>query len=246
MNEKEIPEGWGKDTLSAFIELANRNRFGAFVHYKDWFTRLQEIDATFNKFCGNMLNIPVFYEPFLFVRSHSSYRAAIRLATSGQMPEAFSLLRGCLEYALYGFYLNKFPSEIQTWAGRDDSEAGKKKARKELTFGKMLSELDKSSAATGKAARHLYEITIDTGAHPNRKTITLAMKHWETDEHVVFDLSQLNNDPMMFIMALKTCAQVGICSLKMFKLVFPERFDLLGIPDDIEKLSHKKVGGIPL
>ena len=109
MTDKQIPEGWGKDPLSAFIELANRNTFGAFVHYKDWFTRLQEIDAAFIKFSQNMLNIPVFYEPFLFVRSHSSYRAAIRLATSGQMPEAFSLLRGCVEYALYGFYLNKFP-----------------------------------------------------------------------------------------------------------------------------------------
>ncbi len=246
MTEKKVPEGWGEDTLSAFIELANRNTFGAFVHYKDWFTRLQEIDVTFNKFSENMLNIPVFYEPFLFVRSHSSYRAAIRLATSGQMPEAFSLHRGCLEYALYGFYLNEFPADIKTWVERDDSEAGKKKARKELTFGKMLSELDKSSVATGKATRHLYELTIDAGAHPNRKTITLAMKREETDEHVYFDLSQLNTDPMMFIMALKTSAQIGICSLKIFKLVFPERFDLLGISDEIERLSQKKVGGLPL
>lgn len=103
----------------------------------------------------------------------------------------------------------------------------------------MLSELDKSSIATGKAARHLYEITIDAGAHPNRKTITLAMKREETVDNVFFDLSQLNNDPMMFIMALKTCPQVGICSLKTFKLVFPERFDLLGISDDIEKLCQK-------
>ena len=110
----------------------------------------------------------------------------------------------------------------------------------------MLSELNKSSVATGKAARHLYELTIDTGAHPNRKTITLAMKREETDEDILFNLAQLNNDPIVFTIALKTCAQVGICSLKIFKLVFPERFDLLGISDDIDKLSRKKVGGIPL
>jgi hypothetical protein len=86
-----------------------------------------------------MLNVPVFYEPFLFVRAHSTYRAAIRLATSGQMPEAFSLLRGCIEYSLYGSYLHKFPSVIQTWIGRDDSEAGKKKARKILISAKCYS-----------------------------------------------------------------------------------------------------------
>jgi hypothetical protein len=245
MTDTAVPEGWGEESLSAFIDLANRNTYGVFVHYKDWFARLQEIDATYNKFSANMLNIPVFYEPFLFVRSHSSYRAAIRLATSGQAPETFSLLRGCIEYALYGFYLHKFPSAIKTWTERDDNEAGKKKARKELTLGKMLSELDKSGVAIGNATRHLYELTIDAGAHPNRKTITLAMKRQETAELVTLDLDQLNVDPMMLIMVLKTCAQVGICSLKIFKLVFPERFDLLGISKNIEKLT-RSVGRIPL
>jgi hypothetical protein len=245
MTNSAIPEGWGQGSLSAFIDLANRNTYGTFVHYKDWFERLQQIDATFNKFSANLFNVPVFYEPFLFVRSHSSYRAAIRLATSGQVPEALSLLRGCIEYALYGFYLNKFPAAIKTWAERDDSDAGRKKARKELTFAKLLSELDKSSITTGKATRHLYDLTIDAGAHPNRKTITLAMKRQETDELISFDLAQLNDDPTMLIMALKTCAQVGICSLKIFKLVFPERFDLLGISDDIGKHT-KPVGAIPL
>ena len=244
-DRRDVPEGWGEKSLSAFIDLANRNTYGTFVHYKDWFARLQQIDATFDKFSAAMLNIPVFYEPFLFVRSHSSYRAAIRLASSGQVPEAFSLLRGCIEYALYGFFLNKFPTAIKTWAERDDNEAGKKKARKELTFRRLLSELDKSSISVGKATRHLYELTIDAGAHPNRKTITLAMTRQETDELVSFDLAQLNNDPMMLILALKTCAQVGICDLKIFRLVFRERFDLLGISDDIERISQP-VGLIPL
>jgi len=246
ITDKNIPEGWGNDSLSAFIEVANRNTFRVFVHLKDWFIRLQEIDAVFEKFGENMLNIPLFYEPFLFVRSHSSYRAAIRLASSGQIPEAFSLLRGGLEYALYGFYLNKFPAEIQTWVDRDNSEAGKKKARRQLTFSKMLSELDKSSTSTGKVARHLYELTIDVGAHPNRKTITLAMKREESDENVIIDLAQMNTDPMMLTMVLKTSVQVGICTLKIFNLVFPERFDLLGISDEIEKLSKKKVAGLYL
>ena len=113
MTEKQIPAGWGKDSLSAFIELANLNTLGAFVHYKDWFTRLQEIDAAFDKFSQNMLNISVFYEPFLFVRLHSSYRAAIRLAVSGQMPEAFSLLRGCVEYGFTVFTSISIPPRLK-------------------------------------------------------------------------------------------------------------------------------------
>jgi hypothetical protein len=72
------------------------------------------------------------------------------------------------------------------------------------------------------------------------------MKREDTDELVSFELAQLNNDPEMLIFGLKTCAQVGICSLKIFKLVFPERFDLLGISNRIEALSQKKIRGIPL
>jgi hypothetical protein len=37
-----------------------------------------------------------------------------------------------------------------------------------------------------------------------------------------------------------------ICALKIFKLVFPERFDLLGLSDLIEEVSGRKIGGIPL
>lgn len=246
MKDKTVPEGWGEDALSAFIEMANRNSLRAFVHYKDWFTLLQDIDSIFNKFSKNMLNVSVFYEPFLFVRAHSTYRAAIRLATSGQMPEAFSLLRGCIEYSLYGFYFNKFPSVIQTWIGRDESDAGKKRARNTLKFSTMLTELRESHDATGSAARQLYERTIDAGAHPNPKTITLSLKREETDELVSFELAQLNNNPEILIFGFKTCAQVGICSLKIFKLVFPERFALLGLSDLVEEVSGKKIGGIPL
>ncbi|HEU0143523.1 MAG TPA: hypothetical protein VFQ47_01940 [Nitrososphaera sp.] len=246
MTELKIPENWGKDTLTEFIDAANQNTYSVSVHYRSWFSALERIDALFDKFSSNLLNRSSFYEPFLFIRAHSSYRGAIRLSTSGQLPEGYSLLRGCLEYALYGFYFSKYPTSIQTWIERDESAAGKKKARNELAFGRMLSELEQSNAETGKVARILYERTIDAGAHPNRKTITLAMGRRETEDSVFFSIAQLNIAHEPLISSLKTSVQVGICTLKIFKLVFRERFDILGISDAIEKLSQTKIDGLHL
>jgi len=246
MTELKIPENWGKETLTEFIDAANQNSYGVFVHYKDWFSTLQRIDSAFDKFSSNLLNPPSFYEPFLFIRAHSSYRGAVRLSTSGQLPESYSLLRGCLEYALYGFYFSKYPASIQTWIERDESDAGKKKARNELTFGKMLNELEQSSSATGKVARIIYERTIDAGAHPNRKTITLAMQQRDAEDSVFFTLAQLNTAHEPLILSLKTSVQVGICALKIFRLIFPERFDILGISHDVDTLSQTKIDGLHL
>lgn len=246
MTGPKVPEDWGKDGLTGFIDAANRNTHGVFVHYKSWFSALQRIDAVFDKFSSNLLNPTSFYEPFLFIRAHSSFRGAVRLSTSGQLPEGYSLLRGCLEYALYGFYFSKHPASIQTWVERDESVAGKKKARNELTFGRMLTELEQSNAATGKVARALYERTIDAGAHPNRKTITLAMRRSDTEDSVFFTLAQLNTDHAPLVLSLKTSVQTGICALKIFRLVFPERFDILGLTDEIERLTRMTIDGLRL
>src|SRR5215207_9128123 len=204
MSQFNIPENWGKDNLTEFIDAANQNTYSVSAHHRSWFSVLQRIDAAFDKFSSNLLNPSSFYEPFLFIRAHSSYRGAVRLSTSGQLPEGYSLLRGCLEYALYGFYFSKYPASIQTWIQRDESEAGEKKARNELTFRRMLDELEQSSADTGKVARLLYKRTIDVGAHPNRKTITLAMQRRETEDSVFFTLAQLNIEHEPLILSLKT------------------------------------------
>jgi hypothetical protein len=245
MTEYNVPDGWGADSLSEFIELANRNTLGVFVKFDGWFARLQRIDRVFVTFSSNLLNTSTFYEPLLFVRAHSSYRGAVRLAMSGQIPEAFSLIRGTLEYALYGFHLNVCPEDVSTWLARDDTDIGKKNARRNLTPSKMLSELETHDSNLGKAAKHLYELSIDTGAHPNRKTITLAMDLEETDERMTLNLAQLNVSTPALTLVLKTSVQVGVCALNIFKLVFPERFELLRISDELLNLAEP-VDGIPL
>jgi hypothetical protein len=238
MNDASFPDGWSEDPLSAFIEQANRNTLGVFVHYKEWFTLLQGIDGLFENLWKGFVDPPSFYQPLLFMRAHSCFRAAVRLSTSGQLPEAYSLARGAIECAIYGFHFDNSLDGIQTWVARDESEAGRKQARKDLAFGPILTKLEARHADIGRIARLLYEFTIDAGAHPNRKSVTLAMEVVETNETVSANLDMLNISNLPLVACLKTNAQVGISVLQVFGLVFPDRYNELGMPRRIAELSN--------
>jgi hypothetical protein len=49
----------------------------------------------------------------------------------------------------------------------------------------------------------------------------------------------LDSDSFALRLALKTTTQVGACTLSLFRAVYPERFDILGLTD---LLRHVKVG----
>jgi bacterioferritin (cytochrome b1) len=90
---------------------------------------------------------------------------------------------------------------------------------------------------TYRAASKLYERTIDLGGHPNERAITSLLSQEEIEDSINFRLDFLVGNTMTLRLALKSTAQVGICSLKIFHNVFPQRFNILGISHDIELLE---------
>ena len=61
----------------------------------------------------------------------------------------------------------------------------------------------------------------------------------EKVEHIEFNIVYLEADPEQLKLALKTTAQVGVCALSLFRSVYRERFDILGVT---EALDHIKKG----
>jgi len=106
------PPNWGNDSISDFISQATNNTFATFANMEDSYSILVRIDSVFQELTKVTLHDPEDHEyyPIIFVaRTHSYFLAAVRLAVSGQIPETYNLLRGCLENALYGYYLLKVP-----------------------------------------------------------------------------------------------------------------------------------------
>jgi len=232
------PPNWASDSLSEFIETAHQNIFATFVNFKPAFTRLQKIDEAFRKAIDYLHNTREWFVVFFILKAHSAYLGGARLSTSGQTREAFMVLRGCLEAALYGFYFHRNPKKVEMWMRRHDSEKSKKAVRNEFVIGKMLALLENEAPKAGKIMRELYERTIDYGAHPNEMGLTSNLRKSSQGSAIRFDLNYLAGDTISTRLCLKTNAQVGFCALIVFKEVFRERFDIMGLTDEITKLGR--------
>jgi hypothetical protein len=236
--DESVPKNWGQDKLSNFIETAQQNTFATFANLKDVFRLFEGIDESFRRIIDNIDNARDWFPAFFLLRAHSSYLGAVRLSTSGQLPEAYMILRGCLENSLYGFYLFKKPKSVEVWLNRHDDEVAKKKVRIEFKIGPMFKLLSSNDSKLGTVASKLYESTIDYGAHPNAWALLTNLSKKKDDDSIKFELNYLTGKSPALALCLKTNAQVGVCSLMVFKLVFKERFDLLGISDILQKLGR--------
>src|SRR5213076_170027 len=109
MTDQPTPPGWGLDPLSAFLKDAEQNARASFANLPGSFRRLRDIDALFERLCNNLDNPESLVAPLFVYRAHAAYRAGVRLGLSGQVPEVYSMLRACLEHAVYSAHFLKHP-----------------------------------------------------------------------------------------------------------------------------------------
>lgn len=237
-NFPKVPPEWGNDPLSTFIQGTTDNTYATFYNLKEWYNRLRDIHIAFNSCTQNMDRTPDFLTSFFLVRSHSAYLAGVRLALSGQVPEAYMVLRGSLECALYGLYIARKSSVREVWLRRDEDEAAKKRVRLEFMISNLFPVLESENHKLRKIAGDLYERTIDYGGHPNQQAFLSVMKQQSGESKTTFQSAyMIGNEPALQL-CLKSCAQIGTCTLSIFQLVFPERFDILGISQNLEIMKR--------
>jgi len=241
MKETPLPLDWGKDPLSAFIEDANHNTLATFVNLKPEFTHLEAINHAFKKITDNLKNPKVFIPALFLFRSHSSYLGAVRLAVSGQIPETYMVLRGCLENSFYALHIDRVPGNGEVWINRNNDLQSLQQCKNNFRISTVLGTLKSKDVILHKSAKQLYEMTIEYGGHPNEMSLSSIMSKSEDESKIDFKIAYLTsykvNRPA-FQLCLKNTARTGICSLMIFKAIFQERFDILGISDELEKLKQ--------
>lgn len=236
---KKEPPGWATDSLSRFIEDARQNTLATFNNLKVQYNLLKDIHLIFNKIVSHINGTHDWFASFFLVRSHASFLGGVRLALSGQVPEAYMVLRGCIESALYGLYLSRNAASRETWLRRNDDEPSKKKVRREFTIRQLLDSLKSINQETHKVASVLYETTIDLGAHPNEKAFLSVMKQTKDEGRITFDTAYLLGNTLPLQVCLKSAGRIGICSLDIFRNVFRERFDILRLTDQLGELKKE-------
>jgi hypothetical protein len=231
------PPNWGNDSLSSFIKAGYENSFATFVNMKQDYNKLNKIDSLFEKAIGYLHNSPEWFIGFFLLRSHSTYLGAVRLSMSTQVYESYMVLRGCLEAALYGFLISKDTSAKEIWVERHDNDHTLKKMKKTFQIGSIFSLLEKADDKVYQGIKALYDRTIDLGAHPNPQGVMATLEINEDEEQIGFHMGYLTKDPLQIRLALRTTAQVGVGALLLFRNIFPERFEITGLSDELKHLS---------
>ena len=173
------PPSWGEDELSEFIEGARANALATFANLPNSFGRLRDIDALFSELFTDYRDPDNVFGAMLGLRCHSALRAAAQLAISGQSPEAFMVLRGALELALYAHHAASSDERALLWLNRHDSEETRKQCSQEFTPRLIFPVLRAKDPGVERIAHKLYERTIDFGAHPNAAGVLGTMEHKE-------------------------------------------------------------------
>jgi hypothetical protein len=238
--ELKPPPGWGKDSLSEFMEHAHRNRFATFARKKEWYDRLANLDGCFMRVATDWVNpMQGLIACTLFLRSHAAYRGACEHALAGQAAETFPQLRACVEYAGYALHIHKHPGLDEKWLRRHDDDATLKAVREEFKVRNVRETIEAANRDTARVFDELYNRSLDFGGHPNERAVTTNLLLVdEEDGGKRFSAIYLHEDGLQLRHALKTTAQVGVCALDILCEVFPERFELLGVRADLIRLRR--------
>jgi len=237
---KPPPPGWGDDTLTIFLDNFRENQYATFANKPQQIGPLIEIDGLYLRFLDGALNPkPLLPYGFLF-RAHSAYRTSVGAMFAGQIYEAQASLRLCLEHSAYSIFIGNDTDRWERWMARHDSAVAKKSVKDEFTVRNLRIHLEGKSPQIAKHFARLYDQTIDYGAHPNEKGYSLssAMRK-DKDSNVHIESVYLHGDTIGLNFGLQEIADVGIFSLHVAQLIYSEKFGILGITEELEKLRKR-------
>jgi hypothetical protein len=162
-----LPDGWGKDSLSSFVDEFRNNQHATFSRKPEAIAGLIRIDDLLKRSLYGVVDPKPFIPMSFLMRAHSAFRAAVGLAMGGQLYESQAMMRLSLEHAAYGIYIGGDDERWRRWMSRHDSEEAEAAVRKEFSHNRVRKHL---WAADQELAEHfelLYDQSIDLGAHPN-------------------------------------------------------------------------------
>ena len=239
MAEQESPP-WGDDRFSKFFREAEFKTRAAAVKYPDVFALLQRVCDAFEKTHSSREVADRMLPRILLVRTYSAYCAACRLAMSGQSFEAHVVLRAGLEAAWYGLHIAKDPvplTRANIWLQRHDGDQALGRCKTEFRVKNVRATHKALDVVTEADMGALYDRLIDYGAHPNPRGVLATVRKVKTENRPGrYDMSILDPEPEAILFALLMAAKMGVGVLKMFRLVYPERFSIVGLYGEIENL----------
>lgn len=219
------------------MDTAINNIFTAYCLKGEWYSKFVQIDETFLAAFRNLPDLQDMFFGLLLGRSHCAFRGGCMMAMGGHTVEAYMLLRGCIEAALYALHMDCHPKHVDVWLNRHNDETSAAACKTNFSYGAVKRTLKVKSEKHYHIMSKLYEMTIDLGGHPNERSITGNLTLSKEGNKEIFHLRHIVGDSIQMDHALKTTSQVGVCALRILQLARPQYFELLGIDSVIDEVA---------
>jgi hypothetical protein len=209
------------DNLEEFFGIVASNRVANAARFPAQYDILRRINICLTAPGRHMTNPKPFICGILFLRSQYAYKAAVGMSLSGQVTEAFQMLRSCLEYAAYALTISDKPDLEAVWMGRNVTPEGMRAQKQAFRVSETRAVIERFDARLAEIFQENYERAIDFGGHPNPHATMSTITMLDVDATGSFSVDALSVDPKVILHAMKSTAQVGLTALHIFQHVFP-------------------------
>jgi hypothetical protein len=173
--------------------------------------------------------------PLFIARSHASFLAAVTHGLGGYTPDCYMLLRGCIENALYSFYIHKHPDLETVWINRHKGNEQRSACRKSFQMVKILKSLKDSDIRAYKYVSAVYDRTIDRGAHPNVMSIFTMMRKGKKLSS--FKFLYATRDKVVLKASLKDAVHTGLAAITLYCVAYAGQFDMGAVRKQILRIN---------
>jgi hypothetical protein len=229
------------DNLIPFFDLVANNQKASIRNFPEQYELLRRVNVCLSTAGQKLVNPKPLMCAILFLRCQYTYKAAAGMSLSGQAVEAFVLARACLEYAGYALGIFHNPALEVVFANRHVSDVDMQAQKAAFRISEVKKVIESFDGKLATIFAELYQRSIDFGGHPNPHGTfsTMFIEHKGPDAFI--STVALMTDPTILRHAMKSVAQVGLCSLFIFQHIFRAKFELLGIRAEMDRLRRENL-----
>lgn len=174
----------GNDSFRAYLTAGTENLDEMLAGQSPFLAMMDDLDSfLLNHIIGPGIIPDDFVVHSLRINARFMLMTAFRIGLTGHAAGVYPSLRTALEIACYALLMSKDKTLVGKWMSRNESPEGMKACK--TAFQSPIKNAQKIMNSqhpnSGDSMYELYEWTIDFGAHPNSKTVTLHT-HLSDDE----------------------------------------------------------------
>ena len=227
-----------KPSLQEFFDVVHSNQRANRINFPQWYTFIERIDDCFARAGANLINPTPVLTGMLLLRCQYAFKTAAGMALAGQIVEPFAILRSVLEDAGYCLTIYETPALESVFISRHFGVEEMRAQKDAFKISVIRAVIGRYDAKLAEVFNELYQRSIDFGGHPNPYGSFSALVLDGRGEQTGMMAVAISDDPKMVAHALKSTAQIGLTALHILQHVFKEKFELLGIRQDIEALRR--------